>query len=155
MLLAERQLGVQSRGHNAQLAGSLSWPRTCLLWGLQESLGAHFASPAPAGATGLGLDCVCRYSLCGTEGRPPCHVCPSPPPAGAAWFPWFKVRAKRVRRSRCESKQRRLGSPGSAPTSTTVHTAVCPGHLASGALTYLHRCLYSITHPIATLPPRA
>lgn len=62
--LAERQLGVQSRGRSAQLAGSLSWPRTCLLWGLQESLGAHFASPAPADATGLGLGCICRYSLC-------------------------------------------------------------------------------------------
>lgn len=62
--LAERQLGVQSRGRNAELAGSLAWPRTCLLWGLQESLGAHLASPAPAGSTGLGLGCICRYLLC-------------------------------------------------------------------------------------------
>lgn len=69
-----------------------------------------------------------------TEGRPPRHVCPSPPPAGAVWFPWFKVRVKRVRRSRCESRLRRLGSPGSVPTSSRVPTAACPGHLASGAL---------------------
>lgn len=62
--LSRRQLGVQSRGRSAQLAGALVWPRTCLLWGLQEPLGALLASLAPADATGSGLGCICRYSLC-------------------------------------------------------------------------------------------
>lgn len=89
------------------------------------------------------------FAVLGTEGRPPRHVCSSPPPAGASWFPWFKVRAKRVRRSPCES---RLGTPGSSPTSSGVPTAAFPGHFASGALTYLYRCLYGITHPVVTHP---
>lgn len=32
--------------------------------------------------------------------------------AGAAWFPWFKVRAKRVRRSQCESRRPQAGKLG-------------------------------------------
>lgn len=62
--LSGRQLGVQSCGCNAQLAGALAGPRTCLLWGLQEPLGALLTSLAPADNTDRGLGCICGYSLC-------------------------------------------------------------------------------------------